>query len=336
MITRLSINGFGRIGRLILRALIESKRTDIQIIAINATMSSHTVKHLLQYDSVHGILKEDIVVSETLLQVGSHKIKLLNNRNPAKLNWGDLGIDVVAECTGVFNSKEKSSIHLKSGAKRVLISAPADDADITVVYGVNDQEIKSHHRVISNASCTTNCLAPLACILDKEFEIETGFMQTIHSYTGDQNTIDAEHRDLQRARAAGLSMIPTSTGAAKAIGLILPNLQGKIAGTSVRVPTPNVSFIDFTCLLKKQTSAQDINQKIIEASRTHPFDKILFINSLPLVSIDFNHNPYSSIFNTEHTLVNNGKFARISAWYDNEWGFSNRMLDTAATIAKTI
>ncbi|CCG07605.1 type I glyceraldehyde-3-phosphate dehydrogenase [Pararhodospirillum photometricum] len=331
MAVRVAINGFGRIGRLVLRALIESGRNDVEVVAINDLGSSEANAHLLKYDSVHGVLPAEVSANAEGIVIDGKLIKVLAERDPTRLPWGDLGVDIVMECTGIFTDRDKAKVHLEAGAKRVLVSAPSKGADLTVVYGVNHSKLTADHLVVSNASCTTNCLAPVASVLHASFGIVQGFMTTIHSYTGDQRTVDTLHKDLHRARAAALSMIPTTTGAAKAVGLVLPELAGKLDGTSVRVPTPNVSVVDLKVLVEKSTSAEAVNAAIAEAA-AGPLAGILGVNTLPLVSIDFNHNKLSSIFDAPQTKVMGGTFVRVLSWYDNEWGFSNRMLDTAVAI----
>ncbi len=333
MAVRVAINGFGRIGRLVLRAAIESKRTDVEFVGINDLGPVATNAHLLKYDSVHGNLDADIATGEDWMDAGGGRIKVTAERDPTKLPWGELGVDVVMECTGIFNSKEKASAHLEAGGKRVLISAPASGADLTVVYGVNDDKLEPSHTVVSNASCTTNCLAPGAYVLNQAIGIERGFMTTIHAFTGDQPSVDTLHGDLRRARAASVSMIPTSTGAAKAVGLVLPELAGKLDGTAIRVPTPNVSLIDFKFTTPRETSVEEINGAVNQATGGR-LQGILGVNDQPLVSIDFNHNPYSSTFDLTQTQVVEGRFCRVLSWYDNEWGFSNRMSDTAAAMGE--
>ncbi len=335
MAVRVAINGFGRIGRLVFRALVESGRSDIEVVAINDLGSAADNAHLVKYDSVHGRLSEDVTVSGDVMTVGHRKIKVVAQRDPSQLPWKDLGVDIALECTGIFTDRDKAKVHLDAGAKRVLVSAPSNGADLTVVYGVNHDKLTKDHRVISNASCTTNCLAPVAYVLHKAFGVEHGFMTTVHSYTGDQNVVDTLHKDLHRARAAALSMIPTTTGAAKAVGLVLPELKGKLDGSSIRVPTPNVSMIDFKCVLKRSVTAEEINAAIKAASEGE-LKGVLAVNDRPLVSVDFNHNPASSTFDLGETKVIDGTFVRVLSWYDNEWGFSNRMLDTAAAFAKLI
>jgi glyceraldehyde 3-phosphate dehydrogenase len=328
---KVAINGFGRIGRLILRAALEAKRDDIEFVAINDLGPVETNAHLLKYDSVHGTLPGEVKTGDDWLDPGTGKIRVTAERDPSKLDWS--GVDVVLECTGIFASKEKASVHLEQGAKRVLVSAPASGADITVVYGVNDDQLAPEHTVVSNASCTTNCLAPVAHVLNQAIGIERGFMTTIHAYTGDQPVLDTLHKDLRRARAAAMSMIPTSTGAARAVGLVLPELNGKLDGTSIRVPTPNVSVIDFKFNTPRETSVDEINGAINQATGGR-LKGILEVNTAPLVSTDFNHNPASSTFDATQTQVIEGSFCRVLSWYDNEWGFSNRMSDTAVAMGK--
>ena len=335
MSVKVAINGFGRIGRNILRSIIENKNDNIKIVGINDLGPIETNAHLLKYDSVHGILNRDVIINGSDLDIGTGPIKVTSERNPENLPWKELDVDVVLECTGIFTSKEKAQQHITAGAKKVLISAPASGVDLTVVYGVNHKKISSEHQILSNASCTTNCLAPLAYVLNKSIGIENGFMTTIHSYTGDQPTLDTMHSDLYRARAAATNMIPTSTGAAKAVGLVLPELDGKLDGVAIRVPTQNVSVVDFKFNSKKETSIEEINEAIKIASENE-LKNILSFNDKKLVSSDFNHNPSSSIFHSDQTKVMNKKFVRILSWYDNEWGFSNRMCDTALEIGKYI
>jgi glyceraldehyde 3-phosphate dehydrogenase len=336
MTVKVAINGFGRIGRNVLRAIVESGRTDIEVVAINDLGPVETNAHLLRYDSIHGKFPASVEVSgDTIIVGGGKPIKVTAVRNPAELPHGELGVDIALECTGIFTSRDKAAAHLTAGAKRVIVSAPADGADLTVVFGVNDDQLTSEHLVISNASCTTNCLVPVVKVLDDAIGIDHGFMTTIHSYTGDQPTLDTMHKDLYRARAAALSMIPTSTGAAKAVGLVLPHLKGKLDGTSIRVPTPNVSVVDFKFVAKKTTTVEEVNNAIIAASNG-ALKGILGFTDEPLVSRDFNHDSHSSIFALDQTKVLEGNFVRILTWYDNEWGFSNRMSDTAVALAKTI
>ena len=335
MSVKVAINGFGRIGRNILRSIIENKNHRIKVVGINDLGPIETNAHLLKYDSVHGILNRDVIINGSDLDVGKGPIKVTSERNPENLPWKELDVDVVLECTGIFTSKEKAQQHITAGAKKVLISAPASGVDLTVVYGVNHKKISNEHQILSNASCTTNCLAPLAYVLNKSIGIENGFMTTIHSYTGDQPTLDTMHSDLYRARAAAANMIPTSTGAAKAVGLVLPELDGKLDGVAIRVPTQNVSVVDFKFNSKKETSIEEINEAIKIASENE-LKNILSFNDKKLVSSDFNHNPSSSIFHSDQTKVMNKKFVRILSWYDNEWGFSNRMCDTALEIGQYI
>ena len=335
MAVRVAINGFGRIGRNILRAIYESKRTDIEVVAINDLGPVETNAHLLRYDSVHGRFPGTVTVEGDSISLGNGKIKVTAVRDPATLPWKDLGIDIAMECTGIFSAKAKASAHLTAGAKRVLVSAPSDGADATIVYGVNHDKLTKDHLVVSNGSCTTNCLAPVAKVLNDTVGIETGFMTTIHAYTGDQPTLDTMHSDLYRGRAAALSMIPTSTGAAKAIGLVLPELQGKLDGVAIRVPTPNVSVIDLKIVAKKATTKEEINDAVKRASQQELKGILSFTND-PNVSIDFNHDPSSSTFAMDQTKVQGGTLVRVLSWYDNEWGFSNRMADTAAAMSKLI
>jgi glyceraldehyde 3-phosphate dehydrogenase len=333
---RIAINGFGRIGRNIVRAIYESGRTDIDIVAINDLGPVETNAHLLRYDSVHGRFPHEVSVDGDSIKIGKEKFKVTAIKDPAQLPWKELGVDIALECTGIFTSKEKASAHIDAGAKRVIVSAPADNADLTVVYGVNHHLLSKDHMVISNASCTTNCLAPVAKVLHDTIGIEHGFMTTIHSYTGDQPTLDTMHKDLYRARAAAMSMIPTSTGAAKAIGLVIPELKGKLDGSSIRVPTPNVSVVDFKFVAKRSTTVEEINAAIKAAADAGPLKGILGYTLEPNVSIDFNHDPHSSTFHMDQTKVMDGTFVRILTWYDNEWGFSSRMGDTAVAFGKVI
>lgn len=335
MAVRVAINGFGRIGRLVLRALVESGRSDIEVVAINDLGSAEANAHLLKYDSVHGILPAEVSVEGDSMVVGDKRIKVIAERDPTKLPWADMKVDIVAECTGIFTDKDKAKVHLDAGAKRVLVSAPSKGADLTVVYGVNHDKLTADHTVVSNASCTTNCLAPVAWVLNETFGLHHGFMTTIHAYTGDQRTVDTLHKDLYRARAAAMSMIPTSTGAAKAVGLVLPELQGKLDGVAVRVPTANVSLVDLKVVLGKTVTVDDVNAAIKEAANGR-LKGILGYNELPLVSIDYNHNANSSTFDAPGTKVLEGNFVRVMSWYDNEWGFSNRMLDTAVAMGKLL
>jgi glyceraldehyde 3-phosphate dehydrogenase len=335
MTVKVAINGFGRIGRNILRAITESGRTDIQVVAINDLGPVETNAHLLRFDSVHGRFPSEVTVEGDHIVVDGQRIRVTAVKNPAELPHKELGVDIALECTGIFTSKEKASAHLQAGAKRVIVSAPADGADLTVVYGVNHDKLTKDHLVISNASCTTNCLAPVAKVLNDAVGIDKGFMTTIHSYTNDQPSLDQMHKDLYRARAAALSMIPTSTGAAKAVGLVLPELNGKLDGTSIRVPTPNVSVIDFKFVAKRATSKEEINDAIRRAA-DQQLKGVLGYTDQPNVSIDFNHDPHSSVFHIDQTKVMDGTFVRVMSWYDNEWGFSNRMADTAVAMAKLI
>jgi glyceraldehyde 3-phosphate dehydrogenase len=328
MAVRVAINGFGRIGRLVLRALYESGRRDINVVAANDLGPVATNAHLLQHDSVHGRFPRKVTAYKSSIGIGRDRIEVFAERDPTQLPWGDLGVDVVLECTGIFTKREQAELHLKAGARRVLISAPAAGADLTVVYGVNDMKLRKSMRVVSNASCTTNCLAPVAAVLNAKIGIVEGFMTTIHAYTGDQPVHDTLHGDLRRARAAAMSMIPTSTGAARAVGLVLPELVGKLDGTAIRVPTANVSVIDFHFTAKKRTTVAAIH-KAIAAAAKGKLKGILVTNEAPLVSVDFNHSTASSIFDLTQTQVTRGRLCRVLSWYDNEWGFSNRMLDTA-------
>jgi glyceraldehyde 3-phosphate dehydrogenase len=335
MTLKVAINGFGRIGRLVLRAIVETGRKDIDIVAVNDLGPVDTNAHLLRYDSVHGRFPVPVKVDGDLMIIGNHKIKVTAIKDPAQLPHKELGVDIAMECTGIFTSKEKASAHLTAGAKRVLVSAPADGADLTVVYGVNHSKLTKEHIVVSNASCTTNCLVPVAKVLNDTIGIERGMMTTIHSYTNDQPSLDQMHKDLYRARAAALSMIPTSTGAAKAVGLVLPELKGKLDGISIRVPTPNVSVVDLKFLAKRPTTVAEINDAMKKAA-ANELKGVLDIVDAPLVSMDFNHNPASSSFALDQTKVMDGTFASILTWYDNEWGFANRMSDTAVAMGKLI
>ena len=335
MSVRVSINGFGRIGRNILRAIIESGRDDIKVVGINDLGPVETNAHLLRYDTVHGRFPADVKVSGDTIDVGNGPIKVTSIRDPKDLPWKQLDVDIAMECTGIFASREKASMHLVAGAKRVLVSAPATGADLTVVYGVNHNKLTKDHLVVSNASCTTNCLAPIAMVINQGVGISQGFMTTIHSYTGDQPTLDTMHSDMYRARAAACNMIPTSTGAAKAVGLVLPELNGKLDGVSMRVPTQNVSVVDFKFNSVKSTSVDEINNLIKKASNSE-LKNILGYTDEPLVSSDFNHDSRSSIFHMDQTKVMDGSFVRVLSWYDNEWGFSNRMSDTAVAMSNTI
>ena len=333
MVVRVGINGFGRIGRLVLRAISESGRKDIQVVGVNDLGPIETNTHLLRFDSVHGVFPGKVKTTQTGMNIGKGNILVTAERDPANLPWGKLGVEVALECTGIFTAKDKASAHLAAGAKKVLISAPSSDADITVVYGVNHKKMRKSHKVVSNASCTTNCLAPIAFVLNKAMGIEHGYMTTIHAFTGDQPVLDTLHGDLRRARSAVMSMIPTSTGAAKAVGLVLPELAGKLDGTSIRVPTPNVSVVDFKFRSKKKTTVEAVNAAIVKAANGK-LKGVLATSAVPTVSIDYNHNPSSSTFDLTQTQVIDGRFVRVLTWYDNEWGFSNRMSDTAVALAK--
>ncbi|MCK0166873.1 type I glyceraldehyde-3-phosphate dehydrogenase [Jannaschia sp. S6380] len=330
---KVAINGFGRIGRNVLRGIVESGRDDIEVVAINDLGPVETNAHLLQYDSVHGRFPVEVTTGDDWIDVGRGRMRVTAMRNPADLPWSD--VDIVMECTGIFTSKEKCQAHLENGSSRVLISAPGSDADKTIVYGVNHDSLTADDVIVSNASCTTNCLAPVAHVLDDAIGIERGFMTTIHSYTGDQPTLDTMHKDLYRARAAALSMIPTSTGAAKAVGLVLPGLNGKLDGVAIRVPTPNVSVVDLTFTAARDTTPEEINDAIRTAANGK-LKGVLGFTDKKLVSSDFNHDPHSSIFATDQTKVMDGRMCRILSWYDNEWGFSNRMADTAVVMGKLI
>ncbi len=335
MTVRVAINGFGRIGRLVLRAAIESGREDVEFVGINDLGSVESNAHLLTYDSVHGRLASELKTGDGWMDYGRGRIKVTAERDPGRLPWKELGVDIAFECTGIFAARDKAAMHLDAGARRVLVSAPASGADLTVVYGVNHDQLTKDHTVVSNASCTTNCLAPVAYVLNQTVGLERGFMTTIHSYTGDQATVDTLHADLRRARAAAVSLIPTSTGAARAVGLVLPELAGKLDGTAIRVPTPNVSLIDLTFDAARETSVEEINEAISRAA-AGPLKGVLTANDKPLVSVDFNHDPASSIFDLTQTQVIEGRFCRVLSWYDNEWGFSNRMSDTAVAMGKLI
>jgi glyceraldehyde 3-phosphate dehydrogenase len=333
MSVRVAINGFGRIGRNILRAAIEAGRKDIEILAINDLAPVETNAHLLRFDSVHGRFPGEVTVKGDTINCGNGAIKVTAIKDPTQLPWKELGIDVALECTGIFTAKEKAAAHLQAGAKRVLISAPADGADITVVYGVNHDKLTKSHTVVSNASCTTNCLAPVVKVLNDAVGIDKGFMTTIHAYTNDQPTLDQVHKDLYRARAAAINMIPTSTGAAKAVGLVLPELAGRLDGVAIRVPTPNVSVIDFKFVAKRATSKDEINAAVKRAAEQQ-LKGILGFTEAPNVSTDFNHDPHSAVFHMDQTKVIDGTLVRVMSWYDNEWGFSNRMVDTAVAMGK--
>ncbi len=335
MAVRVAINGFGRIGRLVLRSILEHKRTDIQVVAINDLGPVETNVHLLKYDSVHGPLNMDVKVEGDTVSVGNQTFKVTAIKNPAELPHAAMNVDIAFECTGIFTAKDKAAAHLTAGAKRVLISAPGENADLTVVYGVNHKKLTKEHLIVSNASCTTNCLVPVVSVLHEAIGLEKGMMTTIHSYTGDQPTLDTMHKDLYRGRAAALSMIPTSTGAAKAVGLVMPELNGKLDGVSVRVPTPNVSLVDLKFIAKRPTTAKEVND-LIRAAADGPLKGILGYTDEKLVSSDFNHNPHSSIFHTDQTKVMDGNMVSIMSWYDNEWGFSTRMSDTAVAWGKLL
>jgi glyceraldehyde 3-phosphate dehydrogenase len=328
---RIGINGFGRIGRLVMRAAAESGRNDVHIVGVNDLGPVETNAHLFRYDSVHGRFPGEVKVKGDTIDIGAGPIKVTAEREPAKLPWGELGVDVALECTGHFTERGAASAHLDAGARKVLISAPAKGADLTVVYGVNHDILAPEHEVVSNASCTTNCLAPVAKVLNDAIGIERGFMTTIHAYTGDQPVLDTLHKDLHRARAAAMSMIPTSTGAARAVGLVLPELAGKLDGTAIRVPTPNVSMIDLTFAPSRETSVDEVNDAAMAAA-AGPMRGVLAVSDAPLVSTDFNHDPASSTFDLSQTQVIEGRFVRVLSWYDNEWGFSNRMNDVAAVL----
>jgi glyceraldehyde 3-phosphate dehydrogenase len=335
MAVRVAINGFGRIGRNILRAIVESGRNDIQVVAVNDLGPVETNAHLLRFDSVHGRFPYEVKVEGDVITAGNQKFKVTAVKDPAQLPHKELGVEIVLECTGIFTSKEKASAHLTAGAKKVIISAPGEGADLTAVYGINHNLLSKEHVVISNGSCTTNCLAPMAKVMNDLVGIEKGMMTTIHSYTGDQPTLDTMHKDLYRGRAAALSQIPTSTGAAKAIGLVLPELKGKLDGISVRVPTPNVSLVDLKFVSKRNTTPQEVNDALIAASNG-PLKGIMTVTHYPNVSSDMNHDPHSATMLLDQTKVMDGNFVNILAWYDNEWGFSNRMADMTAAFAKTL
>jgi glyceraldehyde 3-phosphate dehydrogenase len=336
MAVKVFINGFGRIGRLVLRGIYESGRKDIEVVGINDLGPVETNAHLLRHDSVHGKFPHEVKVVGDSISIGGSPIKVTAIKDPTQLPHKDLGVDIALECTGIFTAKDKASMHLTAGAKRVLVSAPADGADMTVVYGVNDDQLKKEMTVVSNASCTTNCLAPVVHVLHNAIGIQHGFMTTIHSYTGDQPTLDTMHKDLYRARAAALNIIPTSTGAAKAIGLVIPDLKGKLDGSSMRVPTPNVSLVDFKFVAKRATTVDEINKAIKDAAATARLKGILSWTAEPLVSSDLNHDAHSSTFAVDQTKVIDGTYVRVVSWYDNEWGFSNRMADTAVAMGKLI
>ena len=333
MTVRVAINGFGRIGRLVLRAAYEHRHTEIDVVGVNDLGSVETNAHLLRYDSVHGRFPGEVTTGDNWMDIGRGKIRVTAERDPAKLPWGELGVDVALECTGIFTRREAAAKHLEAGARRVIISAPADGADMTVVMGVNHDELTPAHKVVSNASCTTNCLAPVVHVLNEAVGIDKGFMTTIHSYTNDQPTLDQVHKDLYRGRAAAINMIPTSTGAAKAVGLVLPEMAGRLDGVSIRVPTPNVSVIDFKFVAKRATSKDEINSAVKRAAGQE-LKGILGYTDAPNVSSDFNHDPHSAIFHMDQTKVMDGTLVRVMSWYDNEWGFSNRMADTAVAMGK--
>jgi glyceraldehyde 3-phosphate dehydrogenase len=335
MATRIAISGFGRIGRNVLRAIVEAKRRDVEVAAINDLVSAKDNAHLFKHDSVHGPFPGDVKVGADSIDVGMGPIKVLAERDPKKLPWKDLGIDIVMECTGIFTDREKAAQHLEAGAKRVLVSAPSKGADLTVVYGVNHGKLTAEHKVVSNASCTTNCLAPVAKVLNDLVGIKSGYMTTIHAYTNDQNILDQAHKDIRRARAAALNIIPTSTGAATAVGLVLPELKGKLDGTAIRVPVPNVSVVDLKVIPGRETSVEEVN-KAMEHAAAQELKGILGVTSEPLVSTDFNHNPLSATFDLTQTQIVDGRLVRVLAWYDNEWGFSNRMADTAVAMAQVM
>ena len=335
MAVRVAINGFGRIGRNILRAIYESGRTDIEVVAINDLGPVETNAHLLRFDSVHGRFPHAVTISGDTISIGANKIKVTAIKDPSQLPYKELGVDIAMECTGIFTARDKAALLLAAGAKRVLVSAPSDGADNTIVYGVNHQTLKAEHHVVSNGSCTTNCLAPVAKVLHELVGIAHGYMTTIHAYTGDQPTLDTMHKDLYRGRAAALSMIPTSTGAAKAIGLVIPELKGKLDGSAIRVPTPNVSVVDLKIVAKRATSAAEVNDAM-KAAAAGPLKGILAVTDQPNVSIDFNNDPHSSTLHLDQTKVIEGTLVRVLSWYDNEWGFSNRMSDTAVAMAKLI
>ena len=330
---KVGINGFGRIGRLILRAILENYKDKIKVVAINDLGSIETNAHLIKYDSTHGVISDEIKTSKDGFKISNQDIKVFAERDPANIPWGKVGAEVVLECTGIFLDKKSAEKHIKAGAKKVIISAPGKEVDFTIVQGVNSKDLKKEHNIISNGSCTTNCLAPVAMVLEKNFGINYGYMTTIHSYTGDQKLLDTLHKDLRRARSTEGAMIPTSTGAAKAMSLVLPSLKGKLDGTAIRVPTPNVSLIDLTVVTEKEVTTEKINEAMTKAAKGE-LKGVLDINDKPLVSKDFNHNSHSSIFDLTQTQVIKGKFSRVLSWYDNEWGFSNRMSDIAIYLHK--
>ncbi|HEV8014295.1 MAG TPA: type I glyceraldehyde-3-phosphate dehydrogenase [Stellaceae bacterium] len=334
MTIKVAINGFGRIGRLVLRALHEQNRDDLQVVAINDLGTVAANAHLLKYDSVHGRFKGELATGSDWMDIGRGKIKVLAERDPGKLPWKDLGVDVALECTGLFTKREGAAKHLEAGAKRVIVSAPADGVDITMVMGVNSDQVNASHRVVSNGSCTTNCLAPVAYVLHEGVGIVHGYMTTVHSYTGDQRTVDTLHHDMRRARAAAINLIPTSTGAAKALGLVIPSLNGKLDGTSIRVPTPDVSLIDFTFSASRDTGKDEINTLMENASKSNRFHGILAVVKDEMVSSDFIHDSHSASFDLTQTTVIDKRFCRVLSWYDNEWGFSNRMVEATALVGK--
>lgn len=335
MTLRVAINGFGRIGRTVLRSILEENRNDVEVVAINGTAPVETLAHLLKYDSVHGRYRGEVSIGENMIDAGRGPMTITSSRDPAALPWGEMGVDLVFECTGAFNDRDKAAAHLASGASRVLISAPAKNVDNTVVYGVNDASLTADHVVVSNASCTTNCLAPLAKVLHEGIGIEQGFMTTIHSYTTDQRILDNTHKDLYRSRSAGMNLVPTTTGAAKAVGMVMPELEGRLDGVAMRVPTPNVSVVDLKFMPSRPTSADEINS-LMKTAADGPMRGILGYTDEKLVSSDFVHDPHSSIFHADQTKVMAGGLCRVMAWYDNEWGFSCRMVDTAVAMGKLI
>ena len=332
MKTRVAINGFGRIGRLVLRAFIEQQRQDMEVVLLNSPGATEVMAHLLEFDSTHGKFSYPITFDKDWIDIGTGKIKVTHEHDPAKLQHAKLDVDVVLECSGHFNSREKSSAHLAAGAKKVLVSAPASGADFTVVYGVNHEHIRPEHQVVSNASCTTNCLAPMAKVMNDTFGLISGNMTTIHAYTGDQNILDNSHKDLRRARSGARSIVPTTTGAAKAVGLVLPELDGKLDGSAVRVPTENVSVVDLHFYAKEACDGDSVNAALTAAAQG-PMQGVMSVNTLPLVSVDFNHDSHSCVADLTQTQVQADRFVRIMGWYDNEWGFANRMLDTTAHMA---
>ena len=332
MKTRVAINGFGRIGRLVLRAFVEQQRQDMEVVLLNSPGATEVMAHLLEFDSTHGKFSHPITFDEDWIDVGGGRIKVTHERDPANLPHAELDVDVVLECSGHFNSREKSAAHVAAGAKKVLVSAPASNADFTVVYGVNHEHMRAEHQIVSNASCTTNCLAPMAKVMNDTFGLISGNMTTIHAYTGDQNILDNSHKDLRRARAGARSIVPTTTGAAKAVGLVLPELDGKLDGSAVRVPTENVSVVDLHFYSKKECDVAGINAALTAAANG-PMQGVMSVNTLPLVSVDFNHDSHSCVADLTQTQVQADRFVRIMGWYDNEWGFANRMLDTTAHMA---